>query len=395
MYIKRYLTQKVVGALESTPAVALIGPRQVGKTTLALELAKSADKPTIRLDMESPSDLAKLDDPQAYLSRFSNTLVVIDEIQRKPELFPLLRTIIDSRIQSGERASQFLILGSASPDLLRQSSESLAGRIRYLELSPFSVAEAIEQPRVFSDFDCLWLRGGFPKSFLADSDHESWNWRNDFIRTYAERDIPQLGIRIPSTTIRSFWSMLAWSNAQQINYSTLGSSLGVTHNTAKNYLHVLISSFVARLLPPWSKNSRKRLVKSPKLYLRDTGLTHSLLLINSMDALYGHPAIGASWEAFVVENILRELPNTWVSSYYRTRAGAEIDLVLEGPSRQVRAIEIKRSTSPKASRGFHQACDDINVTEKFVIYNGMERYPMAGNTEAIGLKEFIDLTRAG
>ncbi len=363
--------------------------------TLALELAKSADKPTIRLDLESPSDLAKLDDPQAYLSRFSNTLVVIDEIQRKPELFPLLRTIIDSRIQSGERASQFLILGSASPDLLRQSSESLAGRIRYLELSPFSVAEAIEQPRAFSDFDCLWLRGGFPKSFLADSDHESWNWRNDFIRTYAERDIPQLGIRIPSTTIHNFWSMLAWSNAQPINYSTLGSSLGVTYNTAKNYLHALISSFVARLLPPWSKNSRKRLIKSPKLYLRDTGLTHSLLLINSMDALYGHPAIGASWEAFVVENILRELPNTWVSSHYRTRAGAEIDLVLEGPSRQVRAIEIKRSTSPKASRGFHQACDDINATEKFVIYNGMERYPMAGNTEAIGLKEFIDLTRAG
>ena len=371
------------------PVVALLGARQVGKTTLALEIAKIIQKPTVYLDLELDSDLAKLHDPENYLTHCNKKLLIIDEVQRKPDLFRVLRSFIDSRIRDGERTGQFLILGSASGDLLRQSAESLAGRIRYLELNPFTILEIHESNADGFDIRNLWLRGGFPGSYLAASDDKSWKWRKDFISTYIERDIPFMTSRAPSTTIRRLWSMLAWENAQQINYSKLGSSLGVSYHTVRNHLDILTSAFVVRELQPWFGNTKKRLVKSPKVYLRDAGLTHRLLRIGDYDDLLGHPAVGASWEAFVIENIVRELPDTWDYSFYRSSAQAEIDLVLEGPRGMVRAVEIKFSSAPKLTRGFYSACEDVGATEKFVIYFGSERFSLGNDIEAIGVLDFL------
>ncbi len=389
--IKRSLTKPIVDALNSMPVVALLGARQVGKTTLALEIAKVIGKPTVYLDLELDSDLAKLNDAEHFISGCSQKLLIIDEVQRKPDLFRTLRSFIDSRIRSGERAGQFLILGSASRDLLQQSAESLAGRIRYLDLTPFTVLETHNSNSDEFDIQRLWLRGGFPGSYLAASDEESWKWRGDFISTYVERDIPLMTVRAPLTAIRRLWSMLAWENTQPVNYSRLGSSLGVSYHTAKNYIDTLTSAFVVRELQPWFGVSKKRLIKSPKLILRDSGLTHRLLRIGDYDDLLGHPTVGASWEAFVIESIIRELSDTWVCSYYRTSAQAEVGLVLEGPRERVRAVGIKFSSAPRLTRGFHSACEDIGATEKFVVYPGSERYSLGNNIDAIGLLEFLRL----
>ncbi len=373
------------------PVVALLGPRQVGKTTLALEIAKSTQKQTAYLDLELDSDLAKLDDAEAYLRRFDNILLIIDEVQRKPDLFRLLRGLVDIRKRAGEKVGQFLLLGSASRDLIQHSSETLAGRIRFMALSPFSVREIYAaQPHNF-DLEKLWLRGGFPDSYLSATDDESWGWRSDFIASYVEREIPLMGPRIASTTMRRLWSMLAHNNAQQINFSKLGASLGVSYKTIKNYIDTLTDFYMVRQIQPWSGNSRKRLMKSPKVYLRDTGLAHRFLNITNLEDLLGHPAIGASWEGFIVENILKDLSDKWHHSHYRTCAQAEIDLVLEGPNQQIWAIEVKRSSAPKVTRGFHFACDDVNATRKFVIYPGTERFPLAGDIEALGIVEFLGL----
>ncbi len=341
--------------------------------------------------MQDKPTISKLNDPEAYLKTRNNKLLVIDEVQRKPELFRLLRSVIDERIRAGERTSQFLILGSASPRFLRQSSESLAGRIRHLELNPFSVNEVYDSNIDNFEVQKLWLRGGFPNSYLADNDNGSWNWRQDFILTFVERELPKLGVRIPSTTMHNFWSKLAWENAQPINYSRLGLSLGVSYHTIQKYLEILKATFVVRELRPWSGNLKKRLIKSPKIYLRDSGLNHRLLRITSYQDLLGHPMVGASWEAFVIENILRELPDYWDYSYYRTRAQAEVDLVLEGPRRQVLAVDIKHSTAPGVTRGFHVGCKDIKATGKFVIYPGSERFSMKNDIESIGILEFLHL----
>lgn len=392
--IKRSLSADILKVLDKMPAVALLGARQVGKTTLALEVGKILSKPTIYLDLELDSDLNKLGDPEAYLANCRNKLLIIDEVQRKPDLFRPLRSIIDSRIRDGEKTCQFLLLGSTSRDLLRQSSETLAGRIQFLELSPFSILEICESALHQSNIRQLWLRGGFPVSYQADNDNDSWDWRGAFVASYVERDIPQMGIRFPSATMRDLLSMLAWNNAQQINYSRLSSNLGVSYNTVKNYVEILSSAFVVRLLRPWSGNISKRLVKSPKVYLRDSGLAHRFLRIVYFDDLLGHPTVGASWEAFVIENILRELSDKWSYCYYRTRAQAEIDLVLEGPRGKVYAIEIKHSSAPRVSRGYHLACEDIGATDKFVIYNGSERYPVGNDIEAIGILELLHLVRS-
>ena len=380
-------------ALNSMPATALLGPRQVGKTTLALQIAERCQKPTVYLDLERDSHLARLDDPESFLDGCSNKLLLIDEVQRKPEIFPLLRSVIDSRIRAGEKTAQFFVIGSTSRALLRQSSESLAGRIRFLELNPLSILEAHDSDTHNFDIKKLWLRGGFPSSYQAESNELSWKWRGDFISSYVERDIPQMGVQIPSTTLRSFLSMLAWENSNQVNLSRLGSSLGVSYHTIQNYISILNSAFVVRMLKPWTGNIGKRLVKSPKLYLRDSGLMHRFLRIPDYDDLLGHPMIGASWEAFVVENILRELSDKWDVSYYRTKAQAEIDLVLEGPRSRVFAVEIKHSSAPRVTRGFHLACSDIGATEKYVIYAGEDRYPMGNDIEAIGILEFMQLVR--
>ncbi len=390
--IERRLTGELIKALQHMPAVALLGPRQVGKTTLALEIAEvHIQKPVVYLDLELDSDLARLEDAEAYLRTFENKLLIIDEVQLKLDLFRILRGLIDIRKRAGESNAQFLLLGSASRDLLQQSSETLAGRIRYLELRPFSVLE-IEalSPLEFSP-EKLWFRGGFPQSYLAPDDEESWKWRSDFIASYVERDIPQLGINISATRMRRFWAMLSHFQGQQVNMSSLAKSLEVSHTTIRNYLDMLTDLYMVRQLPPWAGNTKKRLVKSPKIYIRDTGLLHRLLSISEYDDLLGHPVLGHSWEGFVIENILGSLPDTWQASYYKTAQQTEIDLILEKGKKEVWAIAIKRSAAPKTSAGFHKACADVGVTNKFVVYSGKERFPLANGTEAIGVVDMLKL----
>jgi predicted AAA+ superfamily ATPase len=390
--ITRSLENRFNRALDSMPVVALLGPRQVGKTTLALEIAgKRLEKKWTYLDLELESDLSKLTDAESYLKGFEGRLLIIDEVQRRPELFPLLRGLVDARKRKGEKTAQFLLLGSASRDLLYQSSESLAGRIRYLELSPFKVWELHQHDPLGFNVNKLWFRGGFPDSYLAASDEDSWEWRNDFIATYVERDLPGMGPSIPSARMKIFWTMLAHFHGQQIVYSSLGKSLEVSHTTIKTYLDILTDFYMVRQIQPWSGNTKKRLVKSPKIYLRDTGLLHKLLNIPSYESLLGNPMIGASWEGFVAENIILQLTDQWRYSYYRSSTQAEIDLVLEGPDDEVWAIEIKRSAAPQISRGFHTAAEDIKATRKFVVYSGSERYPLGQSTEAIGLIAFLQM----
>lgn len=389
--IKRAITEKLYKALQTMPVVALIGPRQVGKTTLAQEIGERIGKPSTYLDMELDSDFNKFSDPEAFLSRFHNELLIIDEVQRKPDLFRILRGLVDIRKKAGERSGHFLLLGSASRDLLQQSSESLAGRIRYMELSPFSFRELHDHDPSGFNTEKLWLRGGFPDSYLASSDEESWNWRSDFISTYVERDIPLMGPAVSSTRLKRFWTMLSHYHGQQINFSELGRSLEVSHTTIRNYLDTLTDFYMVRQIQPWSGNTRKRLIKSPKIYIRDSGLLHRLLNISGIDILLGHPAIGASWEGFVLESIITQLDDKWQYTYYRSSGQAEIDLVIETPLREIWAIEVKRSIAPKLTRGFYEACQDIQADKKFVIYSGSERYPMPYETEVLGLSEFLGL----
>jgi len=389
--ISRILQKKIYKSLETMPVVALLGPRQVGKTTLALEVAESINKESAYLDLELDSDLAKLSDPEAYLRRFENKLLIIDEVQRQPDLFRILRSLVDIRKRKGEKSGQFLLLGSASRDIIQHSSETLAGRIRFLELYPFSVLEISKSENPSFDLEKLWLRGGFPDSYLAETDNDSWDWRSDFISSYVEKDIPLMGPNIASTTMRRLWSMLAHNNAQQVNFSKLGESLGFSYKTIKNYIDTLTDFYMVRQIPPWSGNTKKRLVKSPKIYFRDCGLAHRFLNIADFEELLGHPGIGASWEGFVLENILNIISDKWRYSYYRTSAQAEVDLVLEGSKKEVWAIEVKRSSAPKVSKGFHYACDDIKATRKFVIYPGEDQYPLGDEIEAIGLLTFLQL----
>ncbi len=303
----------------------------------------------------------------------------------------MIRALVDLRKRNGERAGHFLLLGSASRDLLQQSSESLAGRIRYLELSPFSVPELHQNDPLGFNLEKLWFRGGFPDSYLAESEAESQDWRKDFISTYVEKDIPLFGPTIPATRMKRFWSMLAHYHGQQAVLTEIAKSLEVSHTTARNYLDILQDFFMVMQLQPWSGNTKKRLVKTSKVYIRDSGLLHSLLNISTFDQLLGHPAVGASWEGFVMENILNYINPNWSASYYRSSNGAEIDLVLESGSKEVWGVEIKKSSAPTISSGFHRACEDIRSTKKFVVYSGSDRFPMRGDIEVVGLVEFIGM----
>jgi hypothetical protein len=382
--IPRRLITALTSALAEAPAVALLGQRQVGKTTLALELARK--RPAVYLDLESEADRAKLSEPELYLAQHADKLVVLDEIQRTPQLFRSLRGLIDAGRRRGQRKGRFLMLGSASIDLLKQSSESLAGRIRYLELAPLDAGEVGGK-----QLDALWLRGGFPDSLLAKSDAASLRWRMDFIRTYLERDIPQLGPRIPAETLRRFWTMLAHSQSGLLNAAALARALAVDGKTVASYLDLLVDLLLVRRLAPWHGNVRKRLVKSPKVYVRDSGLVHALLGIGDREALLAHPVAGGSWEGAAVESLVAAAPHGTEAYFFRTAAGAEIDLLLKLPGqRSPWAIEVKRGLAPKIERGFHLACDDVRPARRLVVYGGTERFPIADNVEAVSLIELCE-----
>lgn len=378
--LKRRIEIQVRADLEAQAAVALLGPRQVGKTTLALELGAAG--PSIYLDLQDPADLDKLADPVLYLQAHEDKLVILDEIQNAPDLFRALRGLIDKGRRKGRRTGRFLILGSASVDLLRQSSESLAGRISYRELSPLDVTETGQAKQ-----DLLWLRGGFPQSLLARGDAKSLDWRRDFLRTYLTRDIPAFEPRIPAETLRRLWTMLAQAQGTQLNASRLATSLSVSSPTVSRYIDLLVDLLLVRRLQPYHANLGKRLVKSPKIYVRDSGVLHALLAIPTRDALNDHPIVGSSWEGFVIETLIICAP-AWTSPfYYRTAAGAEIDLLLELPGGELWAIEVKRSLSPKVERGFYAACDDLKPARRMLVYAGAERVPLPNNVEAIGLHD--------
>ena len=375
--IKRRIYQNLVDQLDQSPAVALLGPRQAGKTTLAHELAIT--RPSIYLDLESDTDRNKLTEPELYLSSHQDKLVILDEIHRLPGLFRTLRGLIDKARRGGKKSGQFLLLGSASLDLMKQSSESLAGRVAYVELGPFDVTET-------ENADQLWLRGGFPDSLTAASDLKSLNWRKNFIRSYLERDIPQLGPRIPAETLRRFWTMLAHVQGGLLNSASLARGLDVDNKTITRYLDLLVDLLLVRRLPAWHGNTGKRLSKSPKVFIRDSGLVHALLSITDQESLMGHPVLGASWEGFVIENLSLLLPPQTQSSFYRSSGGAEVDLVVEFAGSNTWAIEIKRSLSPKVSRGFHSACEDLKPDRKLLVYPGDDRYPLGHEIEVIGFK---------
>jgi hypothetical protein len=371
--IERDLRQNILRSLRKYPVVAILGSRQVGKTTLAKTISAAADRDTIYLDLELDSDLNKLKDPELYLRHFAHALVVIDEIQRMPTLFPLMRALVDQQRTGG----RFLILGSASPDLMRHSSESLAGRIIYHELTPFNLHE------VHEDMRTLWLRGGYPESYLSGDDDESFTWRESYIRTCLERDIPQLGIHIPAVQLRRFWTMIAHSHGQLWNASKIASSLGISNMTARRYLDILEDTFLIRQLQPFHTKAKKRTIKSPKVYIRDSGLLHALLKISSLDDLQGHPAIGSSWEGFVIEQIAGLLPGGTEIYFYRTGAGAEIDLLFFDKKRSPVAVEIKYSLSPGIKKGFRNACNDLSCKKSFIVYPGEEMYPLGDETYAL------------
>lgn len=378
--IERALAPHLAEALAHSPAVALLGPRQAGKTTLAIEIGEQGGRPALYLDLESERDRAKLAEAELYLGDHQDKLVILDEVHRAPGLFPVLRGLIDQGRRAGRRAGQYLLLGSASLDLLKQSGETLAGRIAYLELSPFSVLEVAAASLATDE---LWVRGGFPESLLAADAARSLRWRQDFIRTYLERDIPQFGPRIAAEALRRFWGMLAHHQGGLLNTAHFARNLGVDVKTAGGYLDLLADLLLVRRLPPWHANPGKRLVKSPKVHIRDSGLVHALLGIPDKETLLAHPVVGASWECFVIENLLACAPSGVHGYFYRTGGGAEIDLLLAWPDGRLWAVEIKRSLAPKLERGFHAACADLQPVRKIVVYPGAERYRVAEDIEVM------------
>jgi predicted AAA+ superfamily ATPase len=381
--IKRDIHQKTLQALTRQAAVALIGPRQVGKTTLALDIAE--DRESVYLDLEALEDREKLKNPVLFLTQNEDKLVILDEIHRMPEIFQTLRGLIDQGRRKGLRTGRFLILGSASIDLLRQSGETLAGRIEYIDMEPLNILETNTKGK--ADPAKLWVRGGFPDSYLAANDEDSYVYRRNFIRTYLERDIPQFGPRIAAETIERLWIMLAHSQGQLLNASKLAGSLSISAPTVSSYIDLLTDLLLVRRLPPLHANTKKRLVKAPRIYVRDSGITHALLNLADYNQLSGHPVFGASWEGFVIENLLSVAPARTKASFYRTSAGAEVDLILEFPGGETWAIEIKSGLGPKLEKGFHNAIEDIKPDRSFVVYAGSDRYPVTEKTDAISLIE--------
>lgn len=374
-YIKRAVADKVISYLDNFPAVAILGPRQAGKSTLAKNIVSNFAG-AIYLDLETASDRQKVSNPEIFFERYKNNLICLDEIQRAPELFTSLRGIIDTNAGNG----QFLILGSASQDLIRQSSESLAGRIAFIELSPFLFQEIEKEG---NDLYKYWTRGGFPRSYLASSDEMSFTWRENFVQTFLERDIPQLGFHIPAETLRRLWQMCAHLHGQLVNLSTLGQSLGVSHTTVRSYLDLLSQTFMIRLLSPFSANLKKRLVRSPKIYIRDSGILHALLGLESFDEIMGHHVFGASWEGLAIENIIQNFPR-WKPAFYRTSDGTELDLVLERANKRI-IFEFKASKAPELGRSFWNSIKQLEPQSAYVVAPVDEPYPIDKRVQVVPL----------
>jgi predicted AAA+ superfamily ATPase len=387
--IPRRKLSTVKEALARQAAVALIGPRQVGKTTLALGISEEVS--SLYLDLEANEDRRKLADPALFLRQYEDRLVILDEIHRAPELFSTLRGLIDQGRRRGHRTGRFLLLGSASMDLLRQSGESLAGRIAHVDLGPLDV---LETASLQFDITSLWVRGGFPESYLAENEKHSFAWRRDFVRSYLEREIPMLGPRIPAETLESLWTMLAHNQSGLLSASRLATALMASAQTITRYIDLLVDLLLVRRLRPFHHNAGKRMVKAPKVYVRDSGIVHSLLGIADYNALSGHPVVGASWEGFAIENLIAAAPELTAVSFYRTSAGAEIDLVLEIPGHGLWAIDIKRGLSARPEKGFYNACEDLKPARRYVVNSGTERYVIREGVQAIGLREMASTLAA-
>ena len=381
--LARWNTNRLNKSISQVPAIALLGARQVGKTTLAKTIAKQMK--SIYLDLEAPEDLLKLRDPTSFLSMHHDKLIILDEIQRAPDLFMVLRGLIDKNTKQVRKSGQFLLLGSASMDLLRQSGESLAGRIRYIEMSGLNMLEIN-----YKHHQKLWLRGGFPDSYLASDDDMAMDWLEDMIRTYLERDIPQMGFHVPSTRLRRLWTMLAHLQGEPVNYSKLGANLEISGKTISNYIDILTDLLLVRRLNPWNANVKKRLVKSCRYYIRDSGIAHRLLGIETYDALLSNPVLGKSWEGFVIENIHSVLPRRADTYFYRTAAGAEIDLVIKMPSSEIWAVEIKHGTAPKLSKHYSKTCNDIKATKKYIVYGGDDEFCVGDDVTIISLRGIME-----
>ena len=377
MIERRDYVAQVRRLLREFRVCAILGARQVGKTTLAAQVAEGWKGGVERFDLENPRDIRRLGDPLGALEPLRG-LVVLDEIQRLPDLFPVLRVLADRK----RRATRFLVLGSAAPELLRQSSETLAGRIAFLRLAPLRSSEVGVE-----NAERLWVRGGFPRSYLAPSEPASVRWREQFVTTFLERDKPQLGIRIPSSTMRSFWSMLAHYHGQRLNWSELGRAFGVTDKTVRRYLEALESTFVVRLLRPWHANLKKRQVKAPKVYLADSGLLHTLLDIPNLRSLEGHPKVGASWEGFALGEVVQRVGIRWEDcSYWATHQGAELDLLIRKGRRKL-GFEFKRTAAPGITPSMRVAQEDLRLDRLLVVHPGEGSYPLARRIQAVSLRD--------
>lgn len=386
IYHPRLAEEVILHLASFFPAVAVVGPRQVGKTSLVKAIRGQLNNSSIYLDLENPADLARLDNPDLFLDPLADQTIILDEVQKLPSLFPSLRGIIDRNRQAG----RFILLGSASPDLIRDTSESLAGRIAYHELKPF----LFEEIQHITDYQTHWFRGGFPNSLLAPTDELSRIWRQNFIQTYLERDLPLLGLRADPAITGKLWRMLAHLSAQLLNMESLAGSLGIHATTVRKYIDFMESAYLVRRLPPYFANLKKRLVKTPKIYIRDTGLMHQLLAISSFFDLTGHPALGASWETYVIEQIAAILPD-WAELYfYRTHNGTEADLVITKAGKPEILVEIKYSTTPKLTRGFYIAQADLQTKKQFVICPVETGYPLSAEVQVLGYRELATIFTA-
>lgn len=371
---RRYYFEQIEFQLKIHTLCGLLGAHQVGKTTLAREYSKKSDLPVLFFDLENPTDLARLENPMLTLERITNTLIIIDEIQLRPDLFPVLRVLADQH----EKKRKFLILGSASRDLIQHSSETLAGRIGYIELPPFSLIETKQE-------ETLWLRGGFPPSYLAQTDEMSFAWRQAYIKTFLERDIPLLGFQIPPEHMRRFWLMLSHYHGQILNSSDLGRSLQISDHTVRRYIDILVGTFMIRQLHPWFENMSKRQVKSPKIYFRDCGILYALLGINDLNALHIHPKIGTFWEGFALEEIIKQFHASDESYFWATQSGAELDLLIVKEGKKI-GFEFKYVDAPKITKSMRIANEDLKLDHLYLVYPGKHTFPLADGMTALGVE---------